>query len=491
MERSPQTLAEHAFDLLVVGAGIHGALAAWDATLRGLRVALVDAGDFGAGTSANSLKVVHGGLRYLQSADLPRMRESIAERAALLRIAPDLVEPLAFIVATRRGMTKRSRPAMAAALAITDLVGYDRNREVPEPGIPAGRTLSRGETLERFPGFADVDPTGGALWYDGRMLDSERLTLAFVLSAAARGAVAVNHAPVRCLRITDGRVRGARVRDEETGNELDVDARAVLLALGAGAGPPGLTLPPPHEEVALAWNVVCDRRVADVAIGLQTETSAEDDPICGGHRFVFLVPWRGRTVVGTRYRPLARGEEIRVRREEAVSLLTECNRVCPSLALTADDIRLVHQGVVPLEDGTLADRARVVDHGERDGVSGLISLSGVKYTTARKTAARAVDRVLTILREERAPCRTDRELLLAPRFPLAEASPTEEQLLHAIREESARTLADLVCRRTGLGSAGPPPAESVEEVAAVAARELGWDGARTRREIEDLYRRYP
>src|SRR3954467_8422911 len=154
MRRNLSRFADTAFDLLVVGAGIHGACAAWDASLRGLSVAIVDQDAFGAATSANSLRIVHGGLRYLARGDLSRMKESIRERSTLLRIAPDLVQPFPVLVATH-GVGLRSRWAHRVALASNDLLSLSRNRGLSsEQAIPGGRLVSRSECLELFPGFA-------------------------------------------------------------------------------------------------------------------------------------------------------------------------------------------------------------------------------------------------------------------------------------------------------------------------------------------------
>ncbi|HSJ74711.1 MAG TPA: FAD-dependent oxidoreductase, partial [Gemmatimonadales bacterium] len=203
MRRDLSRLLERTFDLLVVGAGIQGACIAWDACLRGLTVALVDRGDFGAATSANSLGIVHGGLRYLARGDLPRMLDSIRERSALLRIAPGLVEPLAVLVPTYQG--GKGRAAFGTGLLLNDLVSRTRNRELrPEYAIPAGRLISRSECLRLFPWFPAAGLTGGALWYDGRLRHPERLTLSFVRSAADRGVVPVNYLRVDQILVRNG-----------------------------------------------------------------------------------------------------------------------------------------------------------------------------------------------------------------------------------------------------------------------------------------------
>src|SRR5918997_1646481 len=154
MRRDIPRLADTPFDLLVVGAGIFGACAAWDASLRGLSVAVVDQDDFGAATSANSLRIVHGGLRYLARGDFLRMRESIRERSTLLRIAPGLVEPLPVLIPLYRG-SLRGGATMGAALRINDLLSWTGNRGLqPDRVIPRGRVVSREECLQLFPWFS-------------------------------------------------------------------------------------------------------------------------------------------------------------------------------------------------------------------------------------------------------------------------------------------------------------------------------------------------
>src|SRR5215210_6555954 len=172
MIRDLSRLSARDFDLLVVGGGIYGLATAYDAAQRGLSVALVERADFGAATSFNHLKTIHGGLRYLQSADFGRMRESIRERRAFARIAPRFIATLPFVMATSRSLT-RNPLAMRAAFAIDALVGSDRNDGLePALHLPAGRIVS-----------------GSAVWHDYQTVRGDRLTLAFALAAAQHGAV--------------------------------------------------------------------------------------------------------------------------------------------------------------------------------------------------------------------------------------------------------------------------------------------------------------
>jgi glycerol-3-phosphate dehydrogenase len=184
MIRDLRTLSCDQFDLAVIGGGIYGACAAWDAAVRGLKVALLEQGDFGAATSANSLKTLHGGLRYLQNLDLLRMRQSIRERSRIMRIAPHLVRLLPCVMPTS-GHLMRGRELMSVALLLNDIISHDRNHLIdPSNRIPRGRLLSKAELLQKIPFLKEMGRyNGGALWYDAQMLNSERVTLSFVQSA--------------------------------------------------------------------------------------------------------------------------------------------------------------------------------------------------------------------------------------------------------------------------------------------------------------------
>jgi glycerol-3-phosphate dehydrogenase len=450
VKRAPEALGSREFDLLVVGGGIHGAAAAWDATARGLSVALVEREDFGAGTSWNSLKTIHGGMRHLQRLDLRSLRESARERSTLLRIAPELVVPLPFFVPCY-GHGARGRLALALALALQDALTAGRNGGLPaERAIPSSRTVSAVEALRALPGLDPRGLTGAALWHDAQTLSTERLLLAFVHAAADGGATVANHvAAVELLRV-GGRVAGARLRDTLSGRSHELRARAVLNAAGPWAD--GLVAQGAKSTPLLrARNLVLRRPSgAPFAVGARS-----------GGRFLFLVPWEGRALVGTSYEPADAAPS------DPLLFLEEARRAFPWAGLSAGDLALVHEGLVP-------------GSGEADG---LVSVVGVKYTTARALAERAVDRVLAALGRPPVACPT-------ATLPLAQArrldGPLEERALRAAREEMAVTLSDAVLRRLDLGSAGAPSRAEVDTVSRVLARELGWDAARERAEQDAL-----
>jgi glycerol-3-phosphate dehydrogenase len=500
MRRNIPRLADTTFDLLIVGAGIYGACAAWDAALRGLSVAVVDQDDFGAATSANSLRIVHGGLRYLARGDFSSMRESIRERSTLLRIAPGLVEPISVLVPTY-GAGARGRVAHAAALALNDLVSLTRNRHLDQDRvIPCGRVVSRDECLRLFPWFETAGLSGGAIWHDAQLRHPERLTLSFVEAAAASGAVPVNYLRVRRLLTHRGVAQGARGIDCLSGAEVDIRARAVLVAAGpwtrnlvtTATGAPVLDLP----GRAMGLNVVIARRLADLAFGVRSRTGLLEDPVCGGHRFLFCAPQGKGSLLGTWY--AADPSDPRAARDRGVAtLLGELNDACPGLKLSPGDVVRCQWGWLPLKGGSepgrpdaLAERPRITDHG-RQGVRHLFSVEGVKYTTARLVAEQAVDRLLASLDRTGPACRTA-ELRLSGAQDRAAvepgAMPAREEIVRAVREEMAVTLTDIVFRRTGLGSVPGPDRAAVESAARMAGSELGWDSLRQEAEVDAVMR---
>ncbi len=475
MKRDLGALTGREHDLAIVGAGIYGAAAAWDAAQRGLRVALIEACDFGSGASWNSLKTIHGGLRHLQRADLGSLLDSARERSALLRIAPRLVRPLPCLVPTY-GHGPAGREALGMALLLNEVLTWRRNEGVlPGHQVPRGRLLAPAEVLARVPGIEPSGLTGAALWYDAQAESTERLTLAFALAAAEAGTAVANYAEVTGLLRSRERVVGVSVRDGEGGDALEVRARMVLNAAGPGASRllADAGLAPSPVPLLRAINLVLRRPVVrEHAVGGR-----------GAGRFLFLAPWRDRAIVGTAYEPSQPGTGVAF----AEAFLAEAQRAYPWAHLTRDDVTLVHQGLVPGAPGGLWSRSLLVDHQARDRVPGLITVVGVKYTTARSVAQRAIDLALRRLGLPAAPCRTAVTILPEAR-PLEGA--LESRARHVVREEMALHLEDAVLRRLDLGTAGPPDAAEVDEVERVMAGDLGWDPARRHHERAFLQRLY-
>jgi len=475
MRRDFAALSAAEFDVAVVGGGICGAAAAWDAAQRGLRVALVERADFGGATSWNSLKTIHGGVRHLQAAAFGKVRESARERRTLLTIAPALVRPLPVVVPAY-GHGPVGREALAVAMRLYDWLTPDPTDGWPEGArTQASRTVSAAEARRVLPGLDSRGLTGAALWSDAQAWSTERLTLGFVHAAADAGALPVNYADAVELLRADGRVAGVAVRDVTAERTVEVRARMVLNAAGpwvdellGRGGPPGKGAP-----LLRARNLVLDLP-PPVPFGVGARS---------GGRFLFLVPWRDRTLVGTSYEP-ASGPP-----SDPLEFQAEAARAFPWAAVASAAICLVHEGLVPGRGPSdLASDPRLHDHEVEDGLGGLVTMQGVKYTTARALAERAIDVVARRLGREPRASRT-------ASTPLARVRPLEGDLATrtraAVRDEMALGLGDAVLRRLDLGTAGRPAPEDLDAVCRVLREELGWDEAREESERAELVRRYP
>ena len=521
-------LASTEFDLVIVGAGIHGAFAAWDAALRGHRVALIDRADFGGATSANSMKIAHGGLRYLQHADVARAWQSARERAFLFCLAPRLVQPLPCVLPTR-GRGAHGRLALRAGLLLNDAITAAAAVAGCSVALPPNRILSREEYGELAGAFTVDGATGGALWHDGIITSTERFTIEIVRSAVGAGATATNHVEATDVLLSQGHVAGVRARSVE-GHEFDIRARVVLNAAGPWAPDmmPGSRVRRPG--FVRSCNMIVRRSPERVAAAVPAEPG----------RLLFTVPWARHTIIGTTQ--TAQGSATLSATDvehDACALLARLNAALPRLQLDAGEITVLHAGVLPGPSvsggrgaGIPADRPTLIDHAT-DGCRGLVTMMGVKWTTARRVAERAVDMCDAHLAKSRAspailrmlraaswtpspiasdgvlpPITVARIQWLYGRYaadvlsiaradpalakPLApECATVGAEIAHAARHEMAHTLADAVLRRTELGSAGNPGRAALDAAASILSRELGWGADRAPREVLEVLAHYP
>jgi glycerol-3-phosphate dehydrogenase len=338
----------------------------------------------------------------------------------------------------------------------------------PDRHVGRGRLVSPEEVRRLVPGVDAAGLSGGGLWWDAQVDSTERLLLALVSAAVGAGAVAANHVEVVAHDKDSARVRGARARDVLGGRELEIRARVVVHAAGpsvaallSGAGLPAARVP--HLE---AVNVVLRRRLAEVAVGAR---------VAG--RYFVAVPWRDRSILGTAYAPEGTPRDTLVG-----ALLEDARRGFPWAGVEPADVVLVHHGRVPgAEDAAgLWSRSQVRDH-RADGVAGLLSLVGVKYTTARAIAERAIDLAFAQLGRRATASRT--AVTPLPDADLLDGS-LEMQVHRAVRDEMAMTLSDAVLRRLDLATAGPVDPSALETVTAAMARAHAWTDERIRRERE-------
>jgi glycerol-3-phosphate dehydrogenase len=554
MNRNTKEMGGKEYDLVVVGGGIFGVCAAWDAADRGLSVALVEMKDFSHATSANHLKMVHGGIRYLQHGDVYRIRESCRERSALLKIAPHLVRPLPVIIPTY-GHGIKGKEILGAGMFLYDLLTMDRNRGITDRDrqIPQGRFLSRRDVLDIFPGLEKDGLTGGAVFCDGQMHNPPRLALSFLRAATEVGADAANYLEVRSFLRKGSRVMGVGVRDALTGESFDIRGKVILNAAGPWAASlieagMGLRLSPPPVFSRDACFVVRRSLSAKYALACQTRTRDADAVVSRGGRHLFVAPWRGYTLVGVWHVVHRRGPDaFAVTEEELQSFLDETNAAYPAISLSLDDVSMVNAGLILFADNEKGDggirfgkRSFLWDHERMHGVEGLVTLIGVRATTARGMGEKAVNLVFRKLRKSAPKSRSrttpiyggridffeeflsrairlrthgmDEEVIRSlvhnhgseygkvvntigdnPAWAerVGDAPVLKGEVLHAVREEMARKLGDVVFRRTDLGTGEYPGEEVLRVCAGLMAAELGWDGERIERELADVRSAFP
>lgn len=408
LSRPVERLGEQ-FDVAVVGGGITGVSVAREAALRGLRTVLIERNDFGSGTSSATTKYIHGGIRYLEQYDVGVVRESLRERRILALGAPHLVEQTRFIMPGWRWSKPRT-PLLGAGVLLYDLLAFDRNRDAPEGlRIPHPKWLSKSELLSAVPWLDSTDLQGGFAYHDTLNLHPERLLLAYAQSAAAAGAVLVNHVSVDGfvseVRGDDLLVSGLRAVDLLDESRYEIRADVVVNA----AGP---WIDKLLEPLGRATGVGVAR-----SKGVHVLTRA----LGGGHvndavfaraksgRHVIVSPWMGKSFIGPTDTPIEGDESSVVAdRDDVRSILETVNSTMSDVErpLTSDDVELTTVGVRPLirfdgvdaaEDGPATDstytasrRHELYHHVDR-GIRNLWSIGGGKWTTARATAEEMVD----------------------------------------------------------------------------------------------------
>ena len=510
-------LAAEQFDVLVVGGGITGAGVALDAASRGLRIALVERHDFASGTSSKSSKLVHGGLRYLQQREVGLVYEGLAERQVALRNAPHLVRILPFLipVLTKDGViSRRLARALGGALWMYDLTG----------GLRIGKRhkrVSSDQAVAHMQTLRADRVAGGYLYYDAHT-DDARLTLTLCRTAAAHGAVVANYAGVTSLRKDgNGRVRGARVQAD--GDEVEVRADVVVNAAGVWTDDVRALDEPSHPHsirpakgihITVPWTKVRN----DIAVVV---------PVAKDRRSVFVVPWGNLTYVGTTDTdydgPL---DDPECTPDDVAYLLRALNAVITD-PVREDDVLGTWAGLRPLLRTAANDRTADLSrrHAVRRSEGGLVTVTGGKLTTYRRMAADTVDEVDALLGKRRR-CRTKRLKLLgadsyedppetnepsrhehlAHRYgtegaevealvdqepalgaPLVPGLPyLKAEAVHAVRSEMARTLDDVLSRRTRARLlARDDSVAAAEDTAALVGRELGWDDAERARQVKE------
>jgi glycerol-3-phosphate dehydrogenase len=422
MKRNIGQLQSGEFDLIVIGGGIFGACAAWDAVLRGLKVALIEKEDFCQATSAHHFKMIHGGMRYLQHLDIKRVRESSLERTILLKTAPHLTEPLPILMPTY-GHGMKGKEVLGAGLFLYELLTFDRNKNIPDPArqIPRSTFISKNEILKEYPGLETKGLTGGVVFYDGQIYNPPRLVLSYIRSAVKKGLTAANYMEVYDYVIEDSTVKGVKVRDRLSGNHMEIMGRFVLNAAGPWAhrlnehilGKRFARLPYFSRDLIL---VVPKRLSKKYAFAHLSKSHDKDALLDRGGRHLFIVPWREYSLIGVWHKLFDRPpEEIVLDNDELQQFLDEINHVYQDVRLTLNDVSIVNTGLILFgtdkDQGGMADhsfgkRSMIVDHSVEDGVGGLVTLIGVRATVARQDAKTTIDLVVNKLGKRTKASRT-------------------------------------------------------------------------------------
>ncbi|NOZ11438.1 MAG: FAD-dependent oxidoreductase [Gammaproteobacteria bacterium] len=551
--KARQVLIHDQYDVVVVGGGIYGAAHAWEAASRGLSVILLEKGDFGSATSANSLKVIHGGIRYLQTLNIKRVLDSKRERDTYMRIAPHLVQPMECIMPSYPWTAKGKLATAVGALLYNLLSRYDDwVSKTDSKGLEA-RRVSRVYIGDNISAHAQHKTNGGTQWYDAQVYDSERMVLSFIMSAKARGAHVYNYMAVSGLVLNQGRVEGVSASDLLSGGPVTVNANFVIDATGPWSKlnhhkwlPDGTA----QGEFAKAVNLVYPFEVSNKAFGAKVQSSSGTGPLSS--RLLFSAPWKGSSMVGTWYFPAEDPEKDNALTQAQLDV---CVEDVVTLCSLEKDLAIkpshVHIGLVPVKKRfkenvfpMLSEETITTDHKKVSGLEGLVSVFGVKYTTARSVAEKTIDLVevrsgkcgpasvsrytplyggeiknfsafqnyqqekLSGLVDkavienmtrhygtniDRIMSYVDKDEAMKERIPGTPCS-IKAEVLYVLEHEMVVKLTDLMVRRLGIGGLGQPSESAIEYCAGVMADALSWNASEKQSNIDELrdyYRRVP
>lgn len=528
MKRDFSGLSGDEFDLLVIGGGIYGAWIACDAAMRGLSVALVDQGDWGSGTSQSSSKLIHGGLRYLEHFKFGLVQRALAERRRLSVLAPHLVRPLRFALPCYKG-DRVGKLKLEAGLWL-----YDRLAGENQP-VPPHTSFSRREALEAYP-FLRADGLRGGFTYGDCGTDDARFTLEVVAGAWAAGAVCVNHAEAVELIHENGKVAGAVISDRLAGGSAEVRAAVTVNAAGPwGTRVKGLS-PAAQGMTRLVKGVhlVLPGLPTDDAFLLTTRRDG---------RVFFLIPWYGRTLVGTTDTDYTGDPgRVDVTPDDVEYLLTEAMNTVSGTGWTESDIFGAFAGVRTLRndpDASATDLTR--EWSLEMPQERLLMPIGGKFTSSRTEAGITVERVVSLLGKNAGACPTKRE-----RFPWAPEGPFDPwfksardrgedvgldretaagcarrygtrvqglhqlvadspelarrivpdlafcmaEVIHAVKNETACTLDDILRRRMPLCILTSLDHKALSRVARLVEKELGWSDEQVQRAVKTFPGQY-
>ncbi len=542
-KRDIAKLAGTDFDVVIVGGGISGAWLALHCARSGYQTALLEQNDYASQTSSSSSKLLHGGIRYLQQFQFGKVRESAMERAHFIYAAPHLSKPVPFLIPTYRDF-QRSKFFLNCGMRAYRLLTLGENRIIGDPDeiLPPISSLKKTE-LDDVLDLGSEPHTGAVQFFERHMVNSERMVLAVLRSAADAGAQICNYCSALELQRQNQTVTGLVARDEVANTELEISARLVINAAGPWIdelNSQANNKPASINGFAVGSHLIT-RRISERAIALTTKHQSETKLDRGG-RHVFVIPWNGHSLIGTSYEEIEEPQrDLSPQASHVEQLLEAVNEALPTAKLTSKDVVSGYSGLYPLRTENIENTVYqgsgeyvVVDHADADGIDGLLTALGAKYTTGRKLSALTMKRVqkklggslnlskvrlsssnydsfidfhrlttqqhsqlseatLTHLAHQYGSDATDLLALAKEDSSLQQPISTQQpdinaQILYAVQYEQARTLMDVLFRRTSVGLF-PITHDEVHAAGQIMARAMSWNSAESDRQVDAVMAR--
>lgn len=484
IKRNLKEASDKKFDVIIIGGGIYGACLLLTAQQAGKNALLLEKDDFGAATSFNNLRTVHGGLRYLQSMDIKRIFESVSERRWFFRNFPDLVEPLPCLMPLYGNGVYRPS-IFRYALWLNDLFSFNRNSGVAEERkLSNGKIISSYEVSKLFPQVDKKNLLGGAVWYDGAMPDSQKILIEIIKWACWKNGTALNYTEAEDLLVKGGKVFGVKAKDKTNDQIYEFNSSKVINASGPWSRKFAAKFDKDYPELfrdSIAWNVLFNKpAISKFALAVK--------PKKPNARIYFMHHWKGMLFAGTVHSafngtqrtPIPNGDEVN-------NFIDDLNFTIKDLKLKITDVLQIFSGLLPARiDGSekLAVREVIIDHGENEGPKGAYSISGVKFTTARLVAEKTIKQLFhlgsqNINPDGRIPVNESELGIFKTDWTPNDKEDWKTNLSKIIKDESAVHLDDLLIRRTTLGD---NPATAIKYAKSYCEL-FGWDNTKTEEEI--------
>jgi len=533
---------EKEYDIIVIGGGITGAAVAYDAASRGLAVALVEKDDFGSKTSSATSKLIHGGLRYLANFELSLVRESLKERRILENIAPNFVYPIANMIVFNSPAMKKQRYLLKIGMVLYDILSFDKKFTWDKSKkLPSHKSFSRKETVKNEPALDSKELGGSLVYYDCASIAPERLTLAFIKSAAIKGADIANYMEMTGFIVNNNKIEGVNLTDKIKNRTSTIKGRLTINCAGPWADRVlSLTGTEEHKEIlrrSEGIHIITKKILNKYLVTSSTPSG----------RHIFIIPWRGYSLIGTTDREyIGSPDDWKIKKESVLELIEDVNASFgEKIKISYEDVLYCYGGLRPLvedqtEDVYESSRKYEIFDNITDGFDGLITVEGGKYTTSRNLAENVMKIACKKLGVPDGKAGTDKDYLYGSEIedieafvnfcktkysnlpagtvdylsrvygteihdmlavmhkdktlvePLTKEGEIGAEIVYAVEHEMAFKLNDILFRRTGLGTLGHPGKATLNRIADIAGDLSGWSLSRKKEEIieaEKIFKR--